>query len=292
MNITIVINPTAGKGLSIFKIDSIENFIIEHGHSVTIVKTEYEGHAKNIVEEYIDCSDIIVVAGGDGTLREGVLGMIARKSKVPMGILPTGTGNDFARTLGIPLDLNEALEVLLKGSKTKVHFGKVNEDIFVNVVSTGFDASIVNTREKIKRFVKGPLSYLVSTIITLVKYQAKEYVLMIDGKKHVGTYFLVAAANGRYYGGGMKVAPKASPKNKQLDICLVKKIGKLKLLYLLPTIYSGKHIETPYVEYFSCDTLSIEIIDGSVLINIDGELKYVNLFNISKNSTDEYYFLT
>jgi YegS/Rv2252/BmrU family lipid kinase len=283
MNYTIIINPTAGRGISLSKIEYIKNKIEIEGHTANLEITKYEGHAKLLVKEVMSEETIIIVAGGDGTIRECIIGLMQCARKNPIAILPIGTGNDFARTLGIDLNMENALKIILMDRRQKIHFGQSSDDEFINVISTGFDAAIVKTRNKLKKIIKGPLSYLISTLLTLVVYKAKVYQIEIDGVKTQGEFFLIAVANGKYYGGGMKVAPHASPNNEKLDICMIKKINKWRLLTLLPTIYSGKHIETPYVDYLSCDKIKISCGQEKILVNIDGELVNRNNLHVSKN---------
>jgi len=212
----------------------------------------------------------IVSVGGDGTLFETINGMANKK--VNLGIIAGGTGNDFIRSVEIPTDIYEALEIIKNGKIKDIDLGMVNGKYFINVVSFGIDGEIVRITDKIKKYIKGSAAYLSATLKSLVVYKAKSMLIEIDGVKYHREAYLVAVGNGKYFGGGMKVLPNAEIDDELLDICIVKKMSKVKLIALFPSIFSGKHISIKGVEYFKGKKVSIKSIKDKIIVNADGNL--------------------
>jgi len=269
---TILINPKAGKGITSHEITYIEQEYIKRGLNYRIEYSKYIGHITELVIEYGMSSPKLVIVGGDGTLQEAIEGLVKIHWPCELSIIPLGTGNDFARSMGLPLDIEEAIKVAIEGSSMNCFLGICNEHYFSNVVSTGIDAQIVLTRNKLKSVIKGAVSYLISTILMLLIYKPRRYRIKLDHVTIEGEYYLVAAGNGSFYGGGMMITPKGSPLQDDLQIIIIKKVNRFILLYLLPTIYSGKHVNTPHVLQYTSRTCEVDCLDGTQLVNLDGEL--------------------
>jgi len=217
----------------------------------------------------------LVVVGGDGMVHLGVL--MATQFDIPLGLIPSGTGNDAARHLEIPLGSPEqALAVLLEALASKpraidygVSTGPDGQAIpFVCVLSAGFDA-IVNERANRLRFPKGRHRYTVALLIELAKLRPLEYTVHIDGEDLSGKYLLVAVANARSFGGGMKVTPDAMIDDGRLDVLLVKPLSRVEFLMIYPRVFKGTHVTDPRVIIRQATTVSIGA--EGVIAYADGE---------------------
>lgn len=279
-NILFIINPIAGRGKAKTLIPLIENKMENHNIRFKMVITQRPKQATQIAEENVDEYNILVAVGGDGTVNEVAKGII-NKNKGILGIIPSGTGNDMSKSLGIPNDLEKALEIILKGNKTKVDIGKANSYNFLNIASVGFDAEVVRNNIKIKKIIKSSISYVFSVIYTLLKFKNKEVIIEINGEVLNEKILLLAVGSGKYYGGGMKILPMAKIDDGYLHICIISNINKLLSLSLFPTIFKGNHIRhTKYVETYRAKTVNIKSKE-EISLNIDGEVMRSKEVNFS-----------
>lgn len=265
-----IINPIAGRGRSSRIVDSIKSILAQKGIPFHGATTTYPGHATELAMEAIEKGyrDIIAV-GGDGTIYEVVNGLM--DSNGSLGVIPAGTGNDFAHGLHLPMDPSAALDVILKGQKKLIDIGTANEKVFINVAGTGFDADVLMTMKKARKILKGKLIYLISALSTLLRYQFRDVSIEVDGKVYHRRILLVAIANGSYYGGGMQVAPKANMEDGKLDVCIISSLPKWRVPFLLPKFIKGDHLHFSFVEYYRGEHVRISSSMPSPL-NIDGEL--------------------
>ncbi|CCQ96950.1 Diacylglycerol kinase catalytic region [[Clostridium] ultunense Esp] len=271
--ILFIINPIAGGGRARRLVPIIDNFMKNVELDYDIVLTEQPRDGINIAKKGLKKGyKKIVAVGGDGTVNEVALGILEH-GEGTLGIIPSGTGNDLARTLNIPFNIEESIGIIIKGINKKVDVGMVNGDLFLNIASIGFDSVVVKNTEKIKKRLKSGIAYFIGVIITLVGFKDINTKLEIDNILIDKDIFLVAVGNGKYYGGGLKVLPMALIEDGYFHICIVNKMSKLKLLLLLPTIIKGKHIKfKKHVEIFKAKKVRIFTKDRTYL-NIDGEVK-------------------
>lgn len=264
-----IINPIAGGGIATELKDIIEEVMSKGNHDFEIVMTVKPKEATAIAAD--NDHDVVVAVGGDGTINEVTSGLIKRGKGV-LGIIPAGTGNDFSRSLGIPLNTRQALDLILEGSTKEITVGESNGHHFLNISSAGFDVEVLTNMDMIKRKVKGKFSYVLAVIYTLMKFKKKSVVLNIDGNIYHKNLLLLAVGNGKYYGGGMMVLPNADLFDDYLHICLVKDISNLRALSLFPVLFKGKHLKfTKYVETYKAKNIKITN-DSPLLLNIDGEV--------------------
>lgn len=269
--ILFIVNPVAGGGKAKDLIPLIEEVMDEHKKDYEIILTSEPKEAIEIAEKSVDNFDTIVAVGGDGTVNEVARGLI-NMGKGTLGIIPGGTGNDMAKSLGINMDPKEALIVLSKGVKKDIDIGKINGYKFLNIASVGFDAEVVFNNVNIKKKIKSGISYAVSVIYTLLSFKSKKVEIEIDGEIIEDNIILMAVGNGKYYGGGMKILPMADVDDGFFHICIVSGIGKIKLLFLFPTIFKGNHIKyNKYVKIYKSKNIKVKSSEN-ILLNIDGEL--------------------
>ncbi len=269
MKVGYIVNPVAGKKQVVECINQMKKAALDRGFEAAVYITEGFGDATGKGQRAVDegC-DVVAAVGGDGTVSELVNGILG--SGAVMGIIPTGSGNDFARTLGIPSNFDEALGCILNGNIRSIDIGVVNDRYFVNVASVGFDARVAMETNKIKKRVSGPLAYVLGVFKTLAEYKPFDIELEAETETIRKQATLVALANGEYYGGGMKIAPGAVPDDGLLEVYVVDGMSRLKILRLFPLIYSGRHTGRPEVRSFKAKSVNIRCQNG--YINSDGEV--------------------
>ena len=268
--ILFLINPVAGKGTNKELIDDIEKFFINE--EVTIIISEYKGEIEKITREYLNrgYTDFISV-GGDGSFSEMINGI--EGNKVRIGLIPAGTGNDFSRIIDMPENLIECLKIIKNMKTINIDSGKINNKKFINVACFGIDGQIIKDTEKIKKYIPGSLAYILSTIKALLFYSYAKLFIEVDGKIYNEEIILVAVGNGKFIGGGMKVAPEANLDDGYLDLCIVRKMKKFNTLRLFHKIFTGMHIEEDKVEYIKCKNINLKSENKlKIDVNLDGNL--------------------
>ena len=262
MKYVFIINPASGKT----DYDKIKENIIKtlENEEYEIYETKAPKEATEIASRFKNEENTVVYSvGGDGTLNEVVNGIAEGKCK--LGIIPTGSGNDFYRTL------KEA-----QTENVRLDLGKVNGRYFINIASVGMDAETCNNANKIKSKIKLHSSYYLALIHTFLTFKSKSLKLKIDKNVYAGDYIIAAICNGKYYGGGFKIAPVASFDDNQFDIYLVSKAGKLKLIKILLALLKCENEKYNEVRKYTVKNITITS-ENNLIVNIDGEI------TISKN---------
>jgi len=268
--IKFIINPVAGDGSSKKMIKIIHDKMATRKIPYSISISGYKGEIEELAREAAsqDYTDVVAV-GGDGTVMEAFNGIYDKN--IALGIIPSGTGNDFAKMFNLSHDFEEDLNRILIGNIEWIDVGKVNDTHFLNIAGLGIDSSILEKTEKLKKKIKGPMAYLISTFLVLAKYKCEEITINIDGCEIKKNAYLVAIGNGNFYGGGMKITPEASLSDGLLDIVIIHKIPKIKFARLFKKVYSGDHIFEDVVENYKGKKISITA-SPDVKINVDGNL--------------------
>lgn len=215
-------------------------------------------------------AELLLVIGGDGTIRDVAEGVVSASGTTTVGILPAGTGNDLARTLGIPSQLGPAVEVALTGASLDLDVWRWNDTPFVNIAGVGLDAAVAGAVNRKFRHLHGPLAYVAGALYALPRFQPFPLTLQLPDGKWSGTVWLAAFASGKCYGGGMQIAPDAAPDDGLLDIVVVEKTSRAELLRQLPGLFSGRHVNHPKVRIVRA--ASVEIQAPPQDATLDGEL--------------------
>lgn len=283
-----IVNPKAGNGKALSIWSEIKIELNNQKISYTHYFTKESGHARQITEELILSIDEetidLVIIGGDGTMNEVVNGIVGNTSKVRIGFIPGGSGNDFSRGYGIPKKPLEALVFLLKQlglNAIPYDLGKIQqkhgEHFFINSTGAGFDAFISYHVNKSKwkgilnRFSLGQLVYVLFLLKYVFTYKCTTVELTIDGKKQVfpDTWF-VTVSNQPFYGGGMKIAPESLPNDGKLNVTIVARLSRIKLLLVFLSVFWGKHLMFKEVNTFLAQTVSIDS-NEPIFVHSDGE---------------------
>ncbi len=215
--------------------------------------------------------DALVVMGGDGMAHLGL--NAAAGTQATLGLIPAGTGNDFARGIGVPHSIDEAVGVIVAGKTRTIDLTRISNQTFPSryigaVLSTGYDARVNRSTNHI-RVRLGALSYGYIALRELAAFSPLHYDLTIDGVRRRQEAMLVAVANTGLFGGGMKVAPDADPADGWLDITIVGPVPRTTLLRLLPSMYSGGFVNHPSVEQLRARR--IDIAGEGLFVMGDGE---------------------
>lgn len=275
--LNFIVNPTAGgkHGKRIAKVvklikKKLEELQIEY----KIYYSRCKGDAKALTELIIkEGADNVVAMGGDGTLHEVINGF-SNFENVTLGLIPSGTGNDFASALNIPKSPLKALQKIIDGKVQHVDFMQMPTVRGLNIIGTGIDVDVLKRYESLKR--KNKLGYTMCLIKTLFNFQYSDFSARLDDKEPAShTSFIACVANGCAYGGGLRVCPNASPTDNKLDFVTVDKIKKLAIPSAFIKLKAGKVLTLKQSKHQTMEEIKIES-DKPLTINVDGEL-YENI---------------
>jgi YegS/Rv2252/BmrU family lipid kinase len=235
----LLVNPSAGGGRARRLLPEAEAALGARGIEHRTVLTESIEHALEEARIASEAGQAVVVMSGDGLI--GQVGGELAGTGTPLGVIPGGRGNDFARVVGIPTDIGRAVELLAAGATREIDVGEVNDRRFLCIASCGFDSDC-NRIANETRFIKGNLVYLYSALRALAAWEPATFTLVLDGESHRFTGYSVAVANSRAYGGGMFIAPDAELDDGMLDVVWIAQVAKLRFLANLPKVFKGSHV--------------------------------------------------
>ncbi len=268
--IAFVVNPVAQKGRSAAIWQNIESHLRYDGHEFSVMYTECPGDGRNkALRAASQGATRIISVGGDGTVQEVVNSTYGMGLEI--GVVPVGTGNDFARTAGIPKEPLAAAVLALEGEARPVDLGKVDGRLFTNVAGLGFDADVAERANRSKMLVSGSITYFLSVLATLYKFQCREVTIDIDGLRWTQRILFVAVGNGKYLGGGMKIVPSAVLDDGLFDIVVAGDLTKAETLLTLPKVYTGEHVKHPKATQFRGKRVSVESHE-TLPVHADGEV--------------------
>lgn len=272
----ILCNPAAGGGRAVETLKKLEAHMKEKGLEYEVGLSQYHKHAVELVKEAVNRGfKSIYTLGGDGTVFEAVNGLAqtGMLGEVAIGFLPGGTGNDTARSLQLPHDPIEAFEAIRMGQVVNVDLWKANDLYFINVLGLGLDTDLTGWATKTKKILSGMPAYIAALFLTLFGFKFKKIKMVIDGKAMEREVVVLTASNGRYYGGGIFVAPNAHMADGKLDIVFFNKVSKFRIPFLLTKYIVGKHIaEVKECEYMQAESITIES-GMSIAVETDGEVE-------------------
>jgi len=288
-SIAIIMNPASSRGETQKRQNQLRELMdvavaeaASKGHTVSyqIIQTTVPGRAIQTGEAVegsgaflackavIDGANVVAAAGGDGTVGEVANGLIG--TGVPLGVLPMGTGNDFARTIRLGTNLELAVQALVFGETRSVDLGKGPGGYFINIAGCGFDAEVAHRINHYFRRLRGTMAYLAAVIQTLASMKPTPITLTIDDVQRTETVMLCAIANAKTYGGGMRIAPNADISDGLFDIVLVGNIGKIEFLRAFPQVFKGTHTDHPKVTVLQGKHVRIES-EHAMPVLADGE---------------------
>ncbi len=272
--VKFIVNPVSGNGRTRRILPRLINLARKLGMEFDLQLTKAPEHATELAREYASEFDVVVAVGGDGTVNEVAAGTV--RSNTVMGIIPTGTGNDFIRAVGKLKSLQEYVHRVVAGRVKTIDVGTLNlkgrELIFVNGIGIGFDAEVARESFNVHK-LRGLSRYLYSVVKTLYKYKSIRMRIKLDEQIVEGKTFLVAVGNGVSAGGGFLLTPAAVLNDGLLDACIAADMSTSRILRVLPSALKGTHGQHPEVTFGRAKQLLIEC-ETPVSIHRDGEVPF------------------
>ena len=236
----VLVNPSAGGGRARELLPRLEGALRDHEINYRLVMTTSLDHGVEEARAAAAGGEIPVVMSGDGLI--GQIGGVLVGTGTPLGVIPGGRGNDLARVLGIPTDVDRAVAVLAEGTSRAIDVGEVNGRRFLGIASCGLD-SVANQIANDARLLKGHLVYLYAGLRALAAWKPARFEITLDGRRREFSGYSVAAANNRAYGGGMFLAPAAELDDGLLDVVYIVQFAKRRYLANLPKVFKGTHVD-------------------------------------------------
>ena len=273
----LILNPAAGTDQALGNAEMLNERLAARFGPIEIVLSLAPGDAEAAARRAVeDGCGMLFVGGGDGTLNEAVNGVASIQdglAGVTFGLLPLGTGNDFAQALGLPADIEAALEILARTDAVSVDVGRVNGRCFINVSGGGFIAEVSEAVTPQLKSIAGRLAYLLGGAQALLDFEPARMTLHAapGGERIEGTVYAFAACNSRMIGGGRLIAPHAVIDDGLLDFCVIEAMPTLEFVALLRRVAEGGHVEDERVRYLRAARATLAF-DRPLLVNTDGEV--------------------
>lgn len=258
MRLKLVYNPAAGRGKTRRHIDDVERYLIARGADIDVHASSSPADlTRAAAEASRDAGyDRVVVCGGDGSVHFAV-----RDFDLERGVLatiPLGSGDDFARVVGMPRRIREACDIVMDGRIREVDVALANGIRYLGVAGFGFDSEVAAQAQKVK-ILRGSAVYVYSIFRVLPRFTPHHVKMQIDGTTREDDFMFMCVGNTRQYGGGIRIVPAALPDDGTLDYCIVHRTSRFQVLLTLPLAYNGKHVRKPFVETgrandFYCET--------------------------------------
>jgi YegS/Rv2252/BmrU family lipid kinase len=264
----LIVNPHAGGGRALAGLPAAQAALDGHGVAYTVHHTTGIEHAQALARGAVQAGEVAVSYGGDGLA--GAVAHALRGSQGTIGLLPGGRGNDFARKLGIPLDVAGACRVLAHGDERAVDVAEVDGRTFLGIASFGIDTEVQDIANATTR-LRGQAVYLYATLRALAAWECVPLELSVDGappRRFAG--YSVAACNSGVYGGGMHLAPGADVTDGLLDVVSYGDLPKWRFLRGLARVFNGTHLRDPAVDLVQAREVRVDAA-RSFRIYADGD---------------------
>ncbi len=270
-----IVNPAAGRAKGANLRPRVLELLSKVFPGLQVFETQAPGHATELARGAAG-RDLVVAVGGDGTVREVAEGLAL--TGVEMAVIPIGSGNDFDKTAGIPSDIEDAVRVAREGKTRAIDLIRVTADrqgksielVSANAVGFGFDAEVIRQTRTIKRLHGMPL-YLAGVFKTIRSFGCPVARIRVGEHEWEQGILMVAGANGRVYGGGMKIAPEAELDDGKIELCIIEALGRLKILRYLGRFVRGTHVTLREVTMLRSEAMDLEFREP-VPVQLDGDL--------------------
>ncbi len=279
MKIALIVNSGAGRGRAGRLAGELESRLHLGGAEVATRHTNGRGHGRTLAQEAARDFDVLVAVGGDGTVNEVARGILDSNASPDMSVAPFGSGNDFAKVLGMPARPEQVAEAVLGSEARRLDVGRLktrgpggdDEAVFVNAVGIGFDG-LVAERARQSNKVRGVVGYLYVALRTLIEWDYPHVDVVGDeAVTFRGPALLVTAGNGTCSGGGFYLTPLADPGDGRLDLCVIGRPTLPGIARLLAGLLRGKHLGHESVRYHQVRRAAIESETG-LFVHVDGEI--------------------
>ncbi|MBN1889342.1 MAG: diacylglycerol kinase family lipid kinase [Thermoflexales bacterium] len=279
----IIVNPVSGNGKTGQRWAGIEERLRLEGAQMEIAFSQEPGHATYLAGQAVRAGErTIVSAGGDGTLNEVLNGLAVGEQFDPelrLGIIPSGTGTDFVRGLGLTRDPLEAALRLLKAEARCVDVGRIRcrlgqgeiTRFFINAAGLGFDGEVCDRVNRSSKVLGGTTPYLAQLLLSLFAYRNKHVRWALDGQERSEVLNSIIVANCRYFGGGMHVSPHSQVDDGLFHVITLGDLGKIEFLVAVPRVYNGSHLSHPKVKEYVGREIRVEAAER-MFVQAEGEL--------------------
>ena len=282
----VFLNPTAGRGRARRRLTRLQEILLEAGLETVVHSSRRMSDIEESVRRHVeDGLDQVIVAGGDGSIHEAVNGLLRASRGATLGVIPTGTGNDFAKAADIPLDWETATRLLADRivagtAPRRLDVGKMNDRYFANGAGIGLDAK-VTALARSYRWPKGDIVYLLAIFRALFdSLSTPRMRIEADGFEWNDALTLASVSNGPWIGGMFHIAPMADNADGQFELLIAKPVTRRRIMKLLPKLMNGTHIGEPEIVHAQVTQLTIRA-DGPVPSHLDGEVQpEMDEFNI------------
>ena len=280
----IIVNPNAGNGKGKKDWDNISILLNKKALSFDVKFTERKGHAIRFTIEGIAAGyRKIITVGGDGTLNEVVNGVflsgVCPTTEISLALIPVGTGNDWGRMFGIPLNYERDIDIIVENKQLLHDVGLISyydgpekkERYFINIAGLGFESVVVKRTNQQKDLGhSGKFIYFYNLLMSLISYKNTRAEIIIDDEKISADVFSLNVGNGRYCGGGMRQTPRAVPDDGLLDVTIINGMGKFEIIRNLKILYDGTILRHPKIEGYKCKNIKVRS-DSVMYAEADGE---------------------
>lgn len=282
----VILNPAAGRGAARRVESTVARAFRAQGWAVDVVRTERPGHAQELAAQAArQGAKHVVAVGGDGTVHEVANGLLCSESDAALGVVPFGSGNDFAKLVGLyghnPL---RAVARLVTARSCRFDAGRVRagrgagagagaeSEWFVNSVGFGFAPAVVQTRNRMPH-LRGFLSYLVPVVRTFFRFRPVVFDVAAPGFREHGYMMMIEVCNGTTAGGSYRFAPDADPADGKLDVCLIRQVSLPRFLLAIPRVMRGTHVKMREVAMIRTAKIVIRSPEQPLILHLDGELR-------------------
>ncbi len=267
----VIYNPSAGREKLVRDLPFVLDLLHNEGYKVSSYGTEKESStALAAARAAAQGADLVVVAGGDGTIHEVVNGLAPLASRPVLGLIPAGTSNDFARALGIPASVKQAARVLISGKEIPVDAGKVRETYFINIAAAGALTDITYATPVRLKTLWGRGAYYLKGISKIPDIRSFGVRIEYDDLIFSGDVMLLMIANSCSVAGFANLLPRASYQDGLFDLLIVKKMRRWAMLRLVCMLFSGRHLCHPQVLYLQGRRINVDV-KAKLNFNLDGE---------------------
>lgn len=273
----LIVNPVAGGGRGLRNLPRIVSSLEDRATLAAVHLTQAPREAIDVAAAFAARGlRPIVAVGGDGTVNEVANGLASTSTtRAFLGVVPSGRGGDFARSVGIPRDLAGALNRLHVGTPRSIDVVRAEFDdgtsrIFVNVGGVGFDAEVA-ARAARSRLPGATAPYLVGVAGALRRFGTRQVTVEVNGERLVGPVLAVVVANGHSFGGGLRIVPDAQPDDGCLDVAIIGDVSRFDLLRQVPRVYRGTHVQHPQFTVVRATSVRV-VADDPMPVQLDGEV--------------------
>lgn len=262
--LNIIANLNCGKGRGRKNVNAVSEFLISNNVPFSFSFTERKGHAEELARKLTANGEDVAVLGGDGSFHE-VLNGVVDPFKSAVGFIPSGRGNDFARSADLSLDPVKAVKAILSGKTKYIDYIDVGDRRCLNVAGTGLDIDVL---ERVEGH-NGQITYVLSLIYCLTHFEPYHITVRIGEETHVYDCIMAGVCNGIAFGGNIRLAPVAKIDDGKLDVIVMQMPEDKKIMKVLPKFVKGKHMDLPITKHFICDEVNVE---SDRPIELDGEI--------------------